>query len=62
MQQQQENTLEIHPEKLGDATFMRSFSDKGRFRRLMESMPVKVILNDRAALVGAARHAVMAED
>jgi glucokinase len=34
--------------------FLEAFADKGRFRRLMEKIPVKVILNDRAALLGAA--------
>ena len=38
-------------------SFMEGFLDKGRLRPLMESMPVKVILDDRAALKGAARHA-----
>jgi glucokinase len=44
--------------KLQDGTFMRAFVDKGRFRPLLESIPVRVILNDRTALLGAARHAV----
>jgi glucokinase len=34
--------------------FLRSFSDKGRFRDLLESIPVYAILNDQAALIGAA--------
>ena len=37
-----------------DGAFMKSFRDKGRFSALMEQMPVRVILNDRAALLGAA--------
>jgi glucokinase len=36
--------------------FLRSFSDKGRFRKLLETIPVYVILNDQAALIGAAVH------
>ncbi len=34
--------------------FMEAFLDKGRMRPLMTSMPVKVILNEKAALYGAA--------
>ena len=40
--------------KLEDGTFMRAFCDKGRFRTLLERIPVRVILNDRTALIGAA--------
>jgi len=39
--------------------FMRSFSAKGRMRALLEAMPVRVILNDDAALLGAARYAAL---
>ncbi len=34
--------------------FIAAFLDKGRMRPLLEAMPVKVILNDRAALYGPA--------
>jgi glucokinase len=34
---------------------MQGFLSKGRLRRLMESIPVKVIMNDQLALLGAAR-------
>lgn len=34
--------------------FMKAFTDKGRFNEFMKKIPVRVILNDRAALVGAA--------
>jgi glucokinase len=34
--------------------FMEAFADKGRFSDLVRRIPVKVILNDRAALLGAA--------
>jgi len=40
--------------KLEDGTFMRAFLDKGRYRELLSDMPVQVILNDQAALQGAA--------
>ena len=43
--------------RLQDGTFLRAFLDKGRFRDFLEAVPVRVILNDRAALLGAARHA-----
>ncbi|MBD0305181.1 MAG: glucokinase [Nitrospiraceae bacterium] len=40
--------------KLQDGTFMRAFTNKGRYKRLMASIPVRVIMNDRAGLLGAA--------
>jgi glucokinase len=40
--------------KLKQNTFMQAFADKGRFKNLLESIPVRVILNDSAALLGAA--------
>jgi len=40
---------------LKDDAFMKAFLAKGRMRTLLEGMPVKVILNDRTALLGAAR-------
>lgn len=44
--------------KLGSQAFIDDFNAKGRFEALMESMPVRVILNDQAALLGAARIAL----
>jgi glucokinase len=44
-------------EKLRAAVFMESFTAKGRMRPLMESIPVRVIMNDQTALLGAAVHA-----
>ena len=41
-------------DQLDGGDFMDTFCAKGRMRPLLESMPVKVILNDRAALYGAA--------
>ena len=38
--------------------FLEAFRAKGRFRGLLEAVPVKVILNDRTALRGAAWHAL----
>jgi len=39
--------------------FLAAFCDKGRMRPLMESMPVRVILDTRVALRGAARCAAL---
>jgi glucokinase len=46
-------------EHLRDGGFMRAFLAKGRMRPLLEAMPVRVVLNDRAALLGAARCAAL---
>jgi glucokinase len=43
--------------KLDGDRFLSSFSDKGRFKGLLEKMPVYVILNDKAGLLGAAAKA-----
>jgi glucokinase len=45
--------------KLREARFMNAFRDKGRLRPLMESIPVRVVLNDKTALLGAAHVALM---
>jgi glucokinase len=37
---------------------LEAFFAKGRFTDFMTRIPVRVILNDRAALLGAARHAL----
>ena len=39
---------------LKQGAFMKAFTDKGRFRDLLSRIPVRVILNDKAALLGAA--------
>jgi glucokinase len=41
--------------KLKDGTFMKAFTAKGRLSPLLEAIPVRVILNDKTALLGAAR-------
>jgi glucokinase len=46
-------------EKLKDSTFMKAFVSKGRMRSLLEAIPVRVILNDNTALLGAARLAML---
>ena len=43
--------------KLQDGTFAHAFNDKGRFAELMRSIEVKVALNPRAPLIGAANYA-----
>jgi glucokinase len=43
--------------RLKSGGFLSAFFDKGRMRPLMEAMPVRVILNEKAALLGAARYA-----
>jgi len=45
-------------QKLKEPIFLKSMTDKGRMRALVESIPVKVIMNDKAALLGAARCAI----
>ena len=42
--------------KLKDGTFVKAFKDKGRLSSIIESIPAKVIMNDRAALYRC-RHA-----
>jgi glucokinase len=41
--------------KLKGPAFMQSFLKKGRMRSLVEAMPVEVIMNEKAGLLGAAR-------
>jgi glucokinase len=44
-------------EKLKDGTFMKAFTDKGRLSQLLVNIPVRVILESRTALIGAAAYA-----
>ncbi len=44
-------------EKLKDGTFMKAFIDKGRLSQLLVNTPVRVILESRTALIGAAAYA-----
>ncbi|HLW86133.1 MAG TPA: glucokinase [Candidatus Sulfotelmatobacter sp.] len=41
--------------KLTGPIFMQAFIDKGRLRPLVEAIPVQVVTNDKAGLLGAAR-------
>ncbi len=43
--------------KMQDGTFMQAFCDKGRMHDLVSTMPVRIILESRAALMGAAAYA-----
>jgi glucokinase len=44
-------------EKLKDDAFMQAFFSKGRMHPLLKDIPVRVILNQKTALLGAAHHA-----
>lgn len=46
--------------RLNSATFLSAFFNKGRMQALLQAMPVSVILNERAALYGAALYAAAA--
>jgi glucokinase len=46
-------------EKMKDGTFLRAFVAKGRMQPLLEAMPVRIILNQQTALLGAARCAAL---
>jgi glucokinase len=45
--------------KLSSSTFMRSFAEKGRLAPLMRDIPVRVVTNDKCALLGAGRVAAL---
>jgi len=47
--------------RLKSGEFVRSFRDKGRLSPLLEKIPVRVILEPRAALLGAAAYAASRE-
>jgi glucokinase len=46
--------------RLEHGIFVQAFCDKGRFRPLMETLPIRLILNPDTAMLGAARHAARA--
>jgi glucokinase len=41
--------------KLQEPVFIQAYKNKGRFTKVLEKIPVKVILNPKAALLGAAQ-------
>lgn len=47
---------------LSEGGFLESFAAKGRFRDFLSGIPVKVILDDQAALLGAAHFALAMEE
>lgn len=48
-------------DRMSQGGFMQAFIDKGRFQGLMESIPVRLITNDKTALLGAAEYGLMQE-
>jgi len=50
----------IRSNKTWWTAFIKAFTAKGRLRPLLEAMPVRVSLNDKTALLGAARCATFA--
>jgi glucokinase len=46
-------------QKLTDSTFMDAFVAKGRLQSLLQEIPVRIVMNDKAALLGAARFATL---
>jgi glucokinase len=46
--------------KLSSSTFIKAFNAKGRMSHLLQDIPVRVITNDKAALLGAGRVAALA--
>ena len=46
--------------RLQEGAFVAAFADKGRFRDFLEQIPVRAILNEDTALLGAARYAASA--
>ncbi len=47
--------------KLKSSLFLESFLDKGRMRKILQDIPVKVIMNDRTALLGAGHYAAFCQ-
>ena len=45
-------------EKIKDGHFFRAFKDKWKFENLLENIPVSVVLNESAPLLGAAHEAL----
>jgi len=45
--------------RLTAPAFLQAFVSKGRLQPLMETIPVRVIINDKVGLIGAARYALL---
>ena len=48
--------------KIDPGEFMQSFISKGRLKHVLEKIPVRVIVNEKAALLGAASYALEETD
>ena len=48
--------------KILDGPFLKSFTSKGRYEKVLKAMPVCVVLNDKTALIGAAHYALMTSE
>ncbi len=46
-----------YAQRFQGSEFLHSFSGKGRFQELLESIPIYIVMNDNAALLGAASFA-----
>ncbi len=44
--------------KLKEGPFMHEFTEKGRMKTLLQGVPVKIVLNENTALLGAAQYAL----
>jgi len=49
-------------EKMKDGTFFHAFKDKWKFEGLLSNIPVSIVLNESAPLLGAAYEALAASD
>ena len=49
--------VDVRSRSVTDGRFLTAFRDKGAMRPLVEDVPVKIILNPEAGLLGAAVHA-----
>jgi glucokinase len=45
--------------RMKDPVFMKSFLSKGRLGSLLTDIPVKIVLNDDAGIIGAARYTLV---
>jgi glucokinase len=45
--------------KIRDGSFLKAFVGQGRMKNLLSTIPVRVLMNDKTALIGAARYAAL---
>ncbi|MBS3921071.1 MAG: glucokinase [Deltaproteobacteria bacterium] len=43
---------------LKEGAFMKAFKEKGRYAKMMEGIPVNVIMNEETAVLGALSNAI----